>query len=141
MGSQGADKNAMLQKVGFNSLDELVSSTVPKIIRLPKNLSMDEPLSETQALAKLKGIMSKNKVLKSFIGTGYYETLTPGVILRNVSQLICMNYLRIIKCLTNTNIIKHFCYIFSDRFLKTLVGIPHTHHIKQKLPKVVFSLY
>jgi glycine dehydrogenase len=47
---------------------------------------MDPALSESEALAKLKGIMSKNKVLKSFIGMGYYETLTPGVILRNVLE-------------------------------------------------------
>jgi glycine dehydrogenase len=40
----------------------------------------------SEALEKLKGIMSKNKVLKSFIGVGYYETLTPGVILRNVLE-------------------------------------------------------
>jgi glycine dehydrogenase len=47
---------------------------------------MDAPMSESEALAKLKGIMSKNQVKKSFIGAGYYETLTPGVILRNVSE-------------------------------------------------------
>ena len=51
-----------------------------------KKLNMDPALSESEALAKLKGIMSKNKVLKSFIGMGYYETLTPGVILRNVLE-------------------------------------------------------
>lgn len=87
MGSQGADKQAMLEKVGFNSLAELIDSTVPRSIRLNGNLSLDDPLSESEALAKLKGIMSKNKVLKSFIGAGYYETITPGVILRNVSTL------------------------------------------------------
>lgn len=67
-------------------MEELVSSTVPNQIRLPKPLNLDEPLSETEALNKLKGIMSKNKVLKNFIGMGFYETLTPGVILRNVLE-------------------------------------------------------
>jgi hypothetical protein len=86
MGSQGKDKEKMLAKLGFQSLEELVSSTVPAHIRLDKKLSLDAPLTESEALAKLKGIMSKNKVLKSFIGMGYYETTTPPVILRNVLE-------------------------------------------------------
>ena len=86
MGSAGADKEAMLQTVGFSSLEDLVDSTIPKHIRLNKKLVLDAPLSESEALAKLKSIMSKNEVKKSFIGMGYYETLTPGVILRNVLE-------------------------------------------------------
>jgi glycine cleavage system pyridoxal-binding protein P len=62
MGSQGKDKQAMLDKLGFASLDELVGSTVPKQIRLGKKLTMDPAMSESEALSKLKGIMSKNKV-------------------------------------------------------------------------------
>ena len=85
MGSQGADKQAMLKLIGFDTLDDLVNSTVPDTIKLTKKLKLDDPLSESEALAALKKIMSKNKVLKSFIGVGYYETLTPTVILRNVS--------------------------------------------------------
>ena len=86
MGSQGKDRKAMLDKLGFSSIDKLVDSTIPPQIRLPKDLSMDAPLTETEALDKLKSIMSKNIVLKSFIGVGYYETHTPGVILRNVLE-------------------------------------------------------
>lgn len=86
MGSQGKDRKAMLDKLGFSSIEKLVDSTIPPQIRLPKALSMDAPLTETEALDKLKSIMSKNKVLKSFIGVGYYETHTPGVILRNVLE-------------------------------------------------------
>ena len=85
VGSQGHNKQVMLNTIGFNTLDELVASTVPAAIRLDKPLKLDEPLSETEALAKLKQIVSKNVVNKSFIGVGYYETLTPHVILRNVS--------------------------------------------------------
>lgn len=86
MGSQGKDKTKMLTKLGFNSLESLIDATVPDQIRLAKPLKLDAPLTESEALAKLKGIMSKNKVLKSFIGTGYYETITPPVILRNVLE-------------------------------------------------------
>ena len=75
----------MLNVVGFNNLEELVSSTVPKNIRLSKPLKLENPLSESEAYAKLHGMMKKNKVLKSFIGVGYYETLLPAVIQRNVS--------------------------------------------------------
>jgi len=86
MGASGAIRQAMLEKVGFSTMEELVDSTVPAKIRLPSKLNLDPAMSESEALSKLKGIMSKNKVLKSFIGMGYYETLTPGVILRNVLE-------------------------------------------------------
>jgi len=80
------DRDFMLEKIGFKSLDELVTSTLPKVIRMPEPPTMDPAMSESEALAHLKGIMSKNKVLKSFIGMGYYETLTPHVITRNVLE-------------------------------------------------------
>ena len=86
VGSTGAIRQAMLEKVGFTQMEELVDAAVPKVIRLKEPLKLDAPLSESEALAKLKNIMSKNQVLKSFIGVGYYETITPGVILRNVLE-------------------------------------------------------
>ncbi len=86
MGSQGKDKEAMLAKIGYPSLDKLMDETVPPQIRLPENLTLDDALTEQEAISKLKGVMSKNKVLKSFIGTGYYETVVPTVILRNVLE-------------------------------------------------------
>lgn len=86
MGTYGALRDEMLKVVGFKTMEELVSATVPSAIRLNSNIQLDEPLSESEALKKLKGIMSKNVVNKSFIGLGYYETLTPGVILRNVLE-------------------------------------------------------
>ena len=85
-GPQGKEKQAMLEKIGFNTMDELTKSTVPENIRLAKPLSLEQPMSESTALATLKKIMSKNIVNKSFIGVGYYETLCPGVILRNVLE-------------------------------------------------------
>ena len=86
VGTYGALRDEMLKVVGFKTMEELVSATVPSAIRLNSNIQLDEPLSESEALKKLKGIMSKNVVNKSFIGLGYYETLTPGVILRNVLE-------------------------------------------------------
>ena len=86
MGSQGEDKQKMLEKIGYPSLASLMEETVPHHITLLEDIELDEALTESEALGKLKGILSKNKVLKSFIGTGYYETITPPVILRNVLE-------------------------------------------------------
>jgi glycine dehydrogenase len=63
-----------------------VQHTVPQKIRLTQNLPLDPPLSESDALSKLKKMMSKNVVNRSFIGMGYSETVTPPVILRNMIE-------------------------------------------------------
>jgi hypothetical protein len=116
MGSQGADKQKMLEKVGFTHLDALLDSAVPTPIRLPKSLKLDEPISESEALAKLKGIMSKNQVLKSFIGMGYYEVLTPQVILRNVSSISFSSLYFLTICLgKECSFLLHIILSFSCR--------------------------
>ncbi len=76
----------MLQVLGVNSLDELIEQTIPAAIRLNKPLNLPEALSESAALAKLKAIAASNKVYRSFIGRGYYNCITPAVILRNVLE-------------------------------------------------------
>lgn len=86
IGASDKDRVEMLKRVGFDSLDDLVTSTLPAVIRNPNTPELDAPMSESEALAHLKTIMSKNKVLKSFIGMGYFETLTPAVLVRNVLE-------------------------------------------------------
>jgi len=86
MGSVGEEKQKMLEVVGFNTLDDLIDSAVPTAIRLPKKLEMDPPTSESEALMSLQKMMSQNKVMKNFIGMGYYEVLVPQVIQRNVLE-------------------------------------------------------
>ncbi len=76
----------MLEAIGVKSLDELIDKTVPESIRLPKRLNLPSAQSETEFLADFKKLASKNKVFKSFIGTGYYDTFTPNVILRNILE-------------------------------------------------------
>lgn len=76
----------MLQALGLGSLDELIAKTVPGSIALKEALQLGAPLTENAALTKLKSIASKNTGAKSFIGLGYYDTLTPNVILRNVLE-------------------------------------------------------
>ncbi|GAB4026220.1 aminomethyl-transferring glycine dehydrogenase [Spirosoma koreense] len=86
---QGQTKAAeadMLKTVGVKSIDELIKQTIPDAIRLAKPLNLPEPKSEMQFLADFKKLAAQNKVFKSYIGTGYYDTLTPNVILRNILE-------------------------------------------------------
>ena len=76
----------MLATIGAASLDQLIDQTVPAAIRLPADLPLPAPRREHEALADLKAIASKNVIQKSCIGMGYYDTLTPKVILRNVME-------------------------------------------------------
>lgn len=76
----------MLKVVKAASVDELISQTVPANIRLKKPLNLPVAQSEFEFLKEFKALASKNKVYKSFIGTGYYNTITPGVILRNILE-------------------------------------------------------
>ncbi len=86
IGPSADETQAMLAELGVSSLAELTTDTVPGAIRREPFLSIGEPMTERDALAKLKAIASKNKVFKSFIGMGYYDTLVPNVILRNVLE-------------------------------------------------------
>jgi len=86
IGSEGAELDAMLKEMNVKSVDELIEQTVPASIRLKSSLNLSEPLTEYQYLQHLKKIAAKNKVFKSYIGLGYYNTITPSVILRNVFE-------------------------------------------------------
>jgi len=76
----------MLEALGLDSLDNLIKSTVPESILLTEQLNLAAPMDENSALARLKAIAGKNTLNRSFIGLGYYETVTPSVILRNVLE-------------------------------------------------------
>ncbi len=84
--TNSADTAAMLQAIGVNSIDELIEQTVPQQIRLKQPLNLPKAKSETDYLSGLKQTAALNKVFKSYIGQGYYDTITPGVILRNVLE-------------------------------------------------------
>jgi glycine dehydrogenase len=80
------DMEVMLKVIGIQSLEALIDKTVPSSIRLKKPLKLPAAQSEFEYLNELKKIASKNKVLKSYIGQGYYNTIVPSVILRNVFE-------------------------------------------------------
>lgn len=86
IGPSDIETKEMLDLIGVNSLDQLINETVPQQIRLKKKMDLDDPLTESDFIAELKSIASKNKVFKSYIGMGYYPVITPSVILRNVLE-------------------------------------------------------
>jgi len=82
IGPRGADREAMLQAVSAASLDQLIDEAIPASIRLPKPLSLPPAESESAYLSRLETVARKNTVGRSFIGLGYYDTITPSVIRR-----------------------------------------------------------
>jgi glycine dehydrogenase len=80
------DTDAMLSTLGLGSVEELIEQTVPQKIRLKQPLNLPAAKSEKEYLESLKQTALLNKVFKSYIGQGYYDTITPGVILRNVME-------------------------------------------------------
>src|SRR6478752_148343 len=86
IGPNEEEVRAMLRDVGFESLGALIDATVPKDIRLNQRLNLPEAKSEGEALAELRAIAQKNKIARSFVGTGYYDCITPPVIQRNILE-------------------------------------------------------
>jgi len=86
LGPREDEISQMLKVLGYNSLEELTQAVVPQSIRIDDHLNLRAGISEEAALAELKVLASKNRVLKSFIGQGYYGTHTPKVIQRNVLE-------------------------------------------------------
>ena len=86
IGPDAAARDKMLEAVGVRSLDELIDQTIPPGIRLREPLNLPEAESEYEYLTHLRAVASKNRVCRSFIGMGYYDCITPSVILRNVFE-------------------------------------------------------
>ena len=86
IGPDISETKEMLSQIGMSSIDELISKTIPDSIRIKEDLAVPNAISEFEYLSTLKNIAEKNKVFKSYIGQGYYNTITPSVILRNVFE-------------------------------------------------------
>jgi len=86
IGPSNEQIQSMLDTLQLNSLEELIENTVPAAIRLEQPLALKKPVSEAEALARLKELAASNTPARSFIGLGYYDTYTPTVILRNVLE-------------------------------------------------------
>ncbi|MCH8177780.1 MAG: glycine dehydrogenase (aminomethyl-transferring), partial [Proteobacteria bacterium] len=86
IGPGPVDESAMLTELGMKSLDELVDKVVPASIQRKKPLAVKTSRSERQVLDQLYLISTRNQLYKSFIGMGYYDCITPPVVLRNVLE-------------------------------------------------------
>ena len=85
-GPQSDDVKIMLKTIGVKSIDELIDKTIPKQIRFEKKIKLPEGMNEFEYLNHIKAIASKNKVFKSYIGMGFYNTILPGVLQRNILE-------------------------------------------------------
>lgn len=86
IGPNDAEIAHMLRVVGHATLDGLTDAIVPASIKSPGPLALPAPITEVEAIAKIRAIADKNQVFRSFIGQGYYGTHTPNVILRNILE-------------------------------------------------------
>ena len=86
IGTSIEDRDSMLKTVGYKSMDEFIESVVPSNILEKEKINLGEEKTEQEALAELEIIAKQNKVYKSYIGQGHYNTHTPKVILRNVFE-------------------------------------------------------
>jgi len=86
IGVSPQDAQSMLEALGVESLDELIAQTIPESIRQRSPLDLGAPLTETEALERAQGVAAKNKIFTSLIGQGYYGTILPPVIQRNILE-------------------------------------------------------
>ncbi len=85
-GIRKEDLPLMLKKIGVESWDELIDKTIPAQIRLKESLPLAKPMTEREFAEHINGLASQNKLYTSYIGTGWYDTITPAVIQRNVFE-------------------------------------------------------
>lgn len=86
IGPGEAERAKMLAECGYGSLDALVEAAVPSAIRTAGDLALPAPASEEEATAELRALAARNRPMTQMIGLGYSDTVTPGVIRRNVLE-------------------------------------------------------
>src|SRR4051794_37765116 len=86
IGADEQETGEMLKVMGEKSVEDLIDKTVPSSIRMNHELNLPDAMSEYEYLQHIKNVSLKNKLYKNYIGQGYYDTITPSVILRNVFE-------------------------------------------------------
>lgn len=86
IGISESDEAVMLQSIGVNTLDELINQTIPKDILLDEALDLPEPMTEKQYLNHIHELGNKNQIFTNYIGQGWYDTILPPVIQRNIFE-------------------------------------------------------
>ena len=85
-GPTASDAEKMLKVIGVKSQEQLVDEIIAPEIRLPKDLYIGDGMNEYEVISHLKALGAKNKQFRTYIGLGYYNTITPGVIMRNILE-------------------------------------------------------
>lgn len=86
IGPDAHETAEMLKVIGVKSIDQLISETIPSDIRLKEDLDLPAAMDEASYLRELRNIAAQNKIYRSYIGLGYSNTITPGVIQRNILE-------------------------------------------------------
>lgn len=86
IGPRPSDQENMLNKIGVSNMSELIDLAIPQAIRLSKKMDLPKALNESELLEHMKMLGQKNKNYRSYIGLGYYNTILPGVIQRNILE-------------------------------------------------------
>ena len=86
IGPDAHETAEMLKVIGVTSIDQLISETIPSDIRLKEDLDLPDAMDEASYLRELRNIAAQNKIYRSYIGLGYSNTITPGVIQRNILE-------------------------------------------------------
>ena len=86
VGPSDDDVASMLDELGYSSMSKFINDVIPDSIAFKSDLEVGEGVSEQEALKILKSYAAKNKTLKSYLGNGYFGTITPGVIKRNILE-------------------------------------------------------
>jgi glycine dehydrogenase len=86
VGPRGNDVKEMLSLVNASSVEQLINETIPAQIHLGREMNLPDALSESRFIEHMKGVAQKNKNYRSYIGMGYFNTILPGVIQRNILE-------------------------------------------------------
>ncbi|MBV70534.1 MAG: glycine dehydrogenase (aminomethyl-transferring) [Myxococcales bacterium] len=86
LGPRLSDVEPMLKTIGVSSIEDLINETIPAAIRLNAPLNLPDPMSETKVIEHMRALAAKNTVMRSLIGMGYYDCVTPPVVQRNVLE-------------------------------------------------------
>ena len=86
IGPRNSDVQQMIEKIGITSINQLIEETVPSQIMLNRDMNLPEAMSEIRFSEHMKSIAQKNKIYRSYIGMGYYNTILPAVIHRNILE-------------------------------------------------------
>ena len=86
IGPRNAEIKEMLTAISYNSVEQLIADTIPETIRLENDLNLPKAMTENRYIEHIKSLAKKNKNYRSYIGMGYFNTILPGVIQRNILE-------------------------------------------------------